>query len=107
VAVNVALCALVTAATVAVNVPLVVPAATVTLAGTVALALLLDNVTFDPPLTAAEDSVTVQTALPALVKLAGVQVKLLTIGACEIATTPLVIAVASDVALTSAASPVI
>jgi len=80
VAVNVAVCALLTKATAAVNVPLIAPAVTVMLGGTVALVLLLDSVTLDPPVTAAEDSVSVQSALPALVKLAGVQLKLLTVG---------------------------
>jgi len=85
VAVSVAVCALATNATAAVNVALVAPAATVTLAGTVALTLLLDNVTLDPPLTAADDNVTVQVALPALVKLAGVQLNPLTVGTISVA----------------------
>ena len=52
-------------ATVAVNPTVVAPAVAVTLAGTVALALLLDNATARPPLGAAPLSVTV-APLPAV-----------------------------------------
>ena len=51
-----------TAVVVTANVPLVAPAATVTLAGTVADVLLLDNVTNAPPVGAAPFSVTVPVA---------------------------------------------
>jgi hypothetical protein len=49
----------------------VAPAATVTLAGTVTLALLLDRVTTEPPASAAELMMTVQAADPGAVTLDG------------------------------------
>lgn len=51
-------------ATVAVNCAVVAPELTVTLAGTVILALLLDNETVDPPEGAAAVNVTVQVEVP-------------------------------------------
>ena len=71
VAVRVAVIGLDTDATVAVNVAVVAPAATVALAGTVTLALLLDNATTDPPVDAAALRVTVQAAEPGAVTLDG------------------------------------
>ena len=68
------------AAAVAVNVALVAPAATVTLAGSLSKALLSVSVTDRPPAGAARLSVTVQVALPGAVKLAGVQVRPLNCG---------------------------
>jgi hypothetical protein len=64
-------------ATVAVNPTVVAPAVAVTLAGTVALALLLDSVTGRPPLGAAPLSVTVQAEVPGAFTLVGLQVTLL------------------------------
>jgi hypothetical protein len=60
-----------------VNPTVVAPAVAVTLAGTVALALLLDKVTARPPLGAAPLSVTVQAEVPGAVTLAGLQVTVL------------------------------
>jgi hypothetical protein len=65
VAVRVALCVVVTEATVAVKLAVVAPAATVTLTGTVTEALLLERVTAMPPVGAAAFSVTVQLSVPA------------------------------------------
>ena len=79
-AVSVAVVADVTAATAAVNVPVVDPAATVMLEGTVTLALLLDSVTLDPPAPAADVRVTVQLDVPAAEKLDGLHVRLLAVG---------------------------
>jgi hypothetical protein len=62
---SVAFCADVTAATVAVNPALVAPAGTVTVAGTVTAALLLERLTASPPVAAAADRVTVQASDPA------------------------------------------
>lgn len=62
VAVSVTVCG--TGETVAVNLALVAPAATVTVAGTVTAILLLARVTVSPPLAAAAFSVTVQESLP-------------------------------------------
>jgi hypothetical protein len=58
-------------ATVAVKVPVVWPAATITLAGTVTLVLLLDNVTLAPLDGAAADKVIVQLEEPGAVTVAG------------------------------------
>jgi hypothetical protein len=66
----------VTAATVALKVPLLSPAAILTLAGTVALALLLSSVTLET-LEAAAVNVTVQVEVPGALTVAGEQVKLL------------------------------
>ena len=57
-------CALATGETVAVNPALVAFAGTVTVAGTVTAALLLDRFMVNPPLPAAEVSVTVQASVP-------------------------------------------
>jgi hypothetical protein len=65
VAVTVIVCATVTADTVAMNVALVPPPGTLTEAGTANAAPLLVRVTTDPPLGAAEPSVTVHESEPA------------------------------------------
>ena len=65
---------MVTNATVAVNPTVVAPAEAVALAGTVALALLLDNATISPPLGAAPLNVTVHAEVPDAFTLAGLQV---------------------------------
>ena len=59
------------------NWALLVPAATVTLAGSARLALLSDSATAKPPAEAASLSVTVQVEAPGAFTLAGVQDKLL------------------------------
>jgi len=64
-AVKVTACAFVTAATVAVKLALVAPAATVTTAGTVTALLLLARLTANPPLAAAALIVTEQLSLTA------------------------------------------
>ena len=64
-AVNVAVCAVVTVVAVAVKLALVAPAATVTVAGTVTAELLLARLTVNPPLGAAALSATVQLSVPA------------------------------------------
>ncbi len=64
---------------VAVKVLVVDPAATVTEAGTVNSALLLDSVTDAPPAGAACDNVTVHVEVAALAKLVGLQLTLLTL----------------------------
>jgi hypothetical protein len=64
-AVNVTACAVVTDDTVAVNPALVAFAGTVTVAGIVTAALLLDRLITSPPLAAAAFSVTVQVSVPA------------------------------------------
>ena len=63
-------------ATVAVNPVLVCPEVTVTLAGTVMLALLLERVTMAPPVGATVVSVTVQLEVPGAFTVAGEQLKL-------------------------------
>jgi predicted ribosomally synthesized peptide with SipW-like signal peptide len=63
--------------TVAVNWALLELAATVTLAGSVTLALLSDSVTANPPVGAAPLSVTVHEDVPGAFTLAGVQARLL------------------------------
>jgi hypothetical protein len=68
-----------------VNDPVKALAATITLAGTVTLVLLLESATLDPPVTPAELSVTVHADDPAPVKLAGLHVRLLTVGAITVA----------------------
>ena len=64
---------MVTDDTVAVNWALLDPAATVTLPGSVTLALLSDSATVKPPLGAVSFSVTVQVDVPGALTLAGVQ----------------------------------
>jgi hypothetical protein len=64
VAVSVAVCAVLTAATDAVNPLLVEPAGTVTVAGNATAALLLARLTVSPPLWAAAVSVNVQASFP-------------------------------------------
>jgi hypothetical protein len=68
-----------TAETVAVNWALLAPATTVTLAGTVTLALLFWSVTPKPPIAAGPLSVTVHDDDPGAFTLAGVQDKLLSV----------------------------
>ena len=57
----------------AVNVALLAPAGTVTPAGTVSVVVLLESVTAAPPEPAAWNNVTVHVAVPAELRLAGVQ----------------------------------
>jgi hypothetical protein len=64
VAVRVTVCAVVTEAMVAEKAALVALAGTVTVAGRVTAGLLLERLTFNPPLPAAELRVTVQTSVP-------------------------------------------
>jgi hypothetical protein len=64
VAVSVTACAVATGDTAAVNAVLVALAGTVAVAGTETAALLLDRLTFRPPVGAAEVSVTVQESVP-------------------------------------------
>ena len=64
-AVRVAVCALATEVTLAVNPALIAPAGIVTEPGTVTVLLLLDRLTKNPPLAAAELRVTVQASVPA------------------------------------------
>lgn len=64
-AVRVAACAMLTGETVAVNVALLAPAATVTEGGTETEELLLARLTLNPPLGAAALSATVQESVPA------------------------------------------
>jgi hypothetical protein len=63
-----------TVATVAVNTPLVWPAAIVTVVGTFTLALLLESATLAPPAGAAADNVIVQLDDPGAVTVPGEQV---------------------------------
>lgn len=63
---------------VAVNVPVVAPAATVDEAGTVSSPLLLDKLTFAPPVGAACERVIVQVAVKPLPNVAGAQDRELT-----------------------------
>jgi hypothetical protein len=79
-AVNVTACAVLTDETVAVKLPVVAPAATVTVAGTVTAELLLVRPTANPPLAAAAFSVTVQLSVPAPVIVPLVQVMPLNTG---------------------------
>jgi hypothetical protein len=77
---------------VAVKVPVVAEAATVTLAGTVTLLLLLARATVAPPVEAALLNVTVQVAVPAPVNDAGLQVRPLTVTGAFIVTVELALA---------------
>ena len=77
-AVSIAVCAVLTGATVAEKLAVVAPSATVTEVGTVTAAELLDRVTAWPPVEAAELSVTVQLSVPPPVIEALAQVRLLT-----------------------------
>ena len=79
-AVRVAVCAVVTDATVAVNVAVAAPAATDTFSGTVTALSLLDRVTLWPLLCAAELSETVQLVVPEPVKELFPQDKAVTVG---------------------------
>ena len=67
--------------------PVVAPAETVTLAGTVTLALLLDSATLAPPVGAAALSVTVHAEVPGATTLEGLQLRLLTVSGGEIVRT--------------------
>ena len=69
-----------TAVIVAVKLPVVAPAATVTLAGTVTAELLLTRLTANPPLAAAAFKVTVQLSVPAPVTDPLVQLNALSTG---------------------------
>lgn len=92
-----------TLAAVAVKAAVVAEAATVTLEGTVRLALLLAKVTLDPPVGAAPLSVTVQVLVPAPVNDAGLQVRLLGVTAGTVtSTTPPVAEVVSGMAAVEA-----
>jgi hypothetical protein len=64
-AVSIAVCAVLTDATVAEKPALVAPAGTVTEAGTVIDELLLERLTVNPPLAAAAFNVSVQASVPA------------------------------------------
>ena len=75
-AVRVALVSLETAVAVAVKLAAVAPPFTTTVAGTVAEALLLDRLTLEPPVGAAEARVMVQPLVPGVTTEAGVQLKL-------------------------------
>jgi len=86
-AVSTGVCVLATVPAVAVKAPVVAPAATVTLAGTVRLALLLLSVTTEPPVGAAPLSVTVQALVPGPVKAAGLHESALAVTGGRTATT--------------------
>ena len=86
-AARVAVCAVETEATVAVKAPVVAPATTVRLGGTVTLTLLLDSATLTPPKGAAALSVTVQAEEPGATRLAGIQLRLLNVSVVEIVRT--------------------
>ena len=73
---------------VAVKDAVVAAAATVTLAGTVKLALLLVKATAEPPVGAGPLKVTVQALVPGPVSDAGLQVRLLTVTAGTVTTPP-------------------
>ena len=73
---------------VAVKEAVVAAAATVTLAGTVKLALLLVKVTAEPPVGAGALKVTVQALVPGPVNEAGLQVRPLTVTGAGTVTTP-------------------
>jgi uncharacterized membrane protein YhfC len=83
VALSVAVCAVLTAATVAGKLALVVPAATVTEDGTVTVEVLLDKLTAWPPVGAAALRVTVQVSVAAFVSEALAQIRPLGI-ACAV-----------------------
>jgi hypothetical protein len=91
VAVKVALVSVETAAAVAVNVAVVNPALTVTEAGTVTEALLLDRLTLAPPAGAAAVRVTVQVLVPGVTTEAGVQLRLAGCGRVMVTVPPAVI----------------
>ena len=78
---TVAVWLLVTVPAVAVNVFVVAPPATVTVPGTVSVALLLDSETPAPPAGAAADNVTVHVDPPPLLRLVGVHATELTVTA--------------------------
>src|ERR1700679_3167555 len=76
---SVTVCAVVTAETAAVNPTVVALAGTMTAAGTVTAVLLLERFTVRPPVAAGPVRVTVQASLPAPVKDAVLQERLLTV----------------------------
>ena len=84
---------------VAVNEPVVAAAATVTLAGTVRLALLLVKVTTAPPVGACPLNVRLQALVPGPVREDGVHVRVLTVTGAGTVTTPPVAEVAIEVAV--------
>jgi hypothetical protein len=92
--------------TVAVNVALVAPAATVTLLGNVTALLLLASATVRPPVGAAPERVTVQASLSAPVIEVLLQETALTVGATEVPV-PLRLTDALDALLEIANCPVI
>jgi hypothetical protein len=73
---------------VAVKEPVVAVAATVMLAGTAKLALLLVKATTTPPVGAGPLNATVQALVPGPVKAAGVHVRLVTVKAGTVTTPP-------------------
>src|ERR1700689_2945706 len=79
VALSVTVCAVVTAETVALNAAVVALAGTVTVAGTVTAVLLLERFTTRPPVAAGPVSVTAQASVPAPVKDAAEQERVLNV----------------------------
>ena len=104
-AVTVAVCAVPTAVTLAVNPAEVAPAATVTEAGTVTALLLLARVTLVPPVGAAPDRVTVHASDSDPVIDVLLQESALTVGATA-APVPLMLIVAVDALLVIVTTPV-
>lgn len=88
---------------VAVNVPVVTPAATVAEAGTVSSPLLLDKVTIAPPVGAAWLRVTVHVEEPPVLSDAGLQVRLLILAGTPTVMVPPVAVAAMLVAVDDAA----
>jgi hypothetical protein len=84
---------------VAVNEPVVAAAATVTLAGTVRLALLLVRATTAPPVGAGPLKLRLQALVPGPVKEDGAHVRVLTVTGAGTVTTPPVAEVAIGVAV--------
>jgi hypothetical protein len=82
-AVTTAIWSVVTDPTFTVNPAVVVPTGTVTLPGTVALALLLESVTAKPPAGATAPRVTVQEDEPGAFTLPGAQLKLFDVTGCK------------------------
>ena len=104
-AVSVAVCAVLTEATFAVNAAVVAPAATVTDAGTVTALLLLARLTLVPPVGAAPDRVTVHASDSDPVIDVLLQESVLTVGATA-APVPLMLIVAVDALLVIVTTPV-
>jgi len=101
-AVTTAVWALVTVPAVAVKEAVVAAAATVTLAGTVKLTLLLVKATVEPPVGAGALKVTLQALVPGPVNEAGLQVRPVTVTGGGTFTTPPVAEVAIDIAVEDA-----